>query len=299
MTLVSSRSDHVTLLGLGTQLYRQGDLTSARVALRYAARSKDPQIAAAAELTLGRISAQRGWPREARKHWRRAARGGPAIAILAAAHLLTLEGDHDFGRTAASLLQPEPEEVESKETDSLPQRMRAGNINVAMYRTGLPLQPAVETLRSAYRAERAGKHQRALKLYRQAADDPDSYLAATAAETLGLYLQERGDFAAAEVAFRRAMASDSTEEAASGALHLGTILIDQLEFPRALAPLQFAMDSGHPKHAPAAASMLATVLALLGDRGGARKAARYAVKHGSDDDALLARAVLRRLEDAD
>lgn len=131
--------------------------------------------------------------------------------------------------------------------------------------------------------------------YRIAAGSTNAGVAPVAALNLGLLLVERGDNSGAEAAFRVAIDSGHRKMAPTAARNLGLILEQQGKDSAAMAAYRTALDFGHSESASKAAFSLGVLLDKDGDATGAEAAYRTAVECGESEDAARAAVNLGRL----
>jgi tetratricopeptide (TPR) repeat protein len=124
--------------------------------------------------------------------------------------------------------------------------------------------------------------------YRIAAGSTSSGVAPVAALNLGLLLVDRGDNPGAEAAFRVAINSGHRKMAPMAARNLGLILEKQGRDSAAIAAYQTALEFGHSESAAKAAFSLGVLLDKHGDAIGAEAAYRTAVECGGSEDAAKA-----------
>ena len=138
-------------------------------------------------------------------------------------------------------------------------------------------------------ASTRGAHAAAERAWRTAMASDDSYVASRAAASLAAVLQQRGDDDGAEQAFQTAMRFDDVEVAPGATLGLGLIRQRRGDTKGAQLAFEQAAASDHWQWAPFAALELGKLRRQLGDLDGARAALEKAASSAtslSDNVAL-------------
>ncbi len=141
----------------------------------------------------------------------------------------------------------------------------------------IDIVPPNDAFAVAMAAYAAGETAAAVTAFRKAATSSLGDLAATAADNLGILLEEQGDLEGARAAYQRAIDTGHPDQAPKAAFNLGVLLEELDDVTGARAAYKKAINSRHANHAPKAAVNLGNLRTRYGDSKGARAAYQKAI----------------------
>jgi Flp pilus assembly protein TadD len=153
--------------------------------------------------------------------------------------------------------------------------------------TSVPRPPA-DPVDLALALEERGDTAAAQAAYRQACEAGAPGQAAKAARNLGLLLKREGDVAGAREAFWRAVHAGDPDQSPKAARNLGYLLAEEGDVDGARAAYEWVMGSAHPEEAPAAARNLGVLAEQQGDPQAAAALYRWAIASGHPEEAPAA-----------